>query len=397
MASEASVEDLQRMLDYQRSLTRSAVRNGLRGAVSVLARELRREVVVLDEYGVVMAASTQRRELLELVNGEYLRLATSRRAGAVAVDSDEGTLELQMIQGRSGVCGWLAVLHPTPPTHTERLQLNQAAALITLQLDWPAELIAAYRALGGTLLALLLDTGGRATGLERHLHHFGFEPHEPVVVALAQCRRRAARVEEVIAAQLEAGKRSHVVTRVDSGVAVLLLERDAAEVVAALADAVAGAGHDDVAFGMSGALQQDAIASGLGPAELAAQAARRDGADVGAFGDLRLGPVLADEVVRERVWALAAPALEALRAGAGARDGDLLASLDAFLRHNGAWEPAARELGVHRHTLRARMARVEELTGLGLDVAENRALLLLALLSRPLRDTGVDAAPAATR
>jgi purine catabolism regulator len=107
--------------------------------------------------------------------------------------------------------------------------------------------------------------------------------------------------------------------------------------------------------------------------------------------------VLADEVVRERVWALAAPALEALRAGAGARDGDLLASLDAFLRHNGAWEPAARELGVHRHTLRARMARVEELTGLGLDVAENRALLLLALLSRPLRDTGVDAAPAATR
>jgi purine catabolism regulator len=42
----------------------------------------------------------------------------------------------------------------------------------------------------------------------------------------------------------------------------------------------------------------------------------------------------------------------------------------------------ARALGVHRHTLRARMDRVEALTGLSLDVAENR-VLLLALLSRP--------------
>lgn len=391
MAGGTSVEDLQRMLDYQRSLTRSAVRNGLRGAVSVLARELARDVVVLDEYGVVMASSTRRREVLDLVAGEYLRRSSSRRAGTEAVDTDEGTLELQMIQGRSGVCGWLAVVHPTAPTHTERLQLNQAAALITLQLDWPAELIAAYRALGGTLLALLLDTGGRGTGLERHLHHFGFEPREPVVVALAQCRRRAGRVEEVIAAQLEAGKRPHVVTRVDSGVAVLLLERDAAAVVAALAEAVEAAGLGDVAYGVSGGLDQDAIASGLGPAELAAQAARRDGTEIGAFGDLRLGPVLADEVVRERVWALAAPALDALRTGAGPRDNDLIGSLDAFLRHNGSWEAASRELAVHRHTLRSRIARVEELTGLSLDVAENRALLLLALLSRPLRD---DAAPA---
>jgi purine catabolism regulator len=38
---------------------------------------------------------------------------------------------------------------------------------------------------------------------------------------------------------------------------------------------------------------------------------------------------------------------------------------------------------VHRHTLRSRMARVEELTGLRLDVAEHRVLLHLALMSRP--------------
>ena len=57
-------------------------------------------------------------------------------------------------------------------------------------------------------------------------------------------------------------------------------------------------------------------------------------------------------------------------------------SLEAFLHHNGSWETAARALGVHRHTLRARMARVEELTGLSLDSADNRVLLTLALMSR---------------
>ncbi|HJQ06389.1 MAG TPA: helix-turn-helix domain-containing protein [Nocardioides sp.] len=388
MAGETSVQDLQRMLDYQRSLTRSAVRNGLRGAVSVLSRELRRDAVVLDEYGVVMASSTRRREVLDAVAGEYQRQSGSRRAGAVAVDTAEGTLELQMIQGRSGVCGWLAVVHPAPPTHTERLQLNQAAALITLQLDWPTELVAAYRALGGTLLALLLDTGGRATGLERHLHHFGFEANDRVVVAVAACRRRVSRVEEEIAAHLEVSKQPHVVTRVDSGVAILLLERDAEAAVAGIASALSTAGIEDVALGLSGRLEQDAIATGLGPAELAAQAARRDGTPVGAFADLRLGPVLADDVVRERVWALAAPALDALESSTGARDADLLATLDAFLQHNGSWEAASKEVGIHRHTLRSRIARVEELTGLGLDVAENRALLLLALLSRPLRTGG---------
>ena len=61
----------------------------------------------------------------------------------------------------------------------------------------------------------------------------------------------------------------------------------------------------------------------------------------------------------------------------------LLASLEAFLHHNGSWEAAAHALGVHRHTLRARISRVEELTGLSLDVAENRVMLLLGLMSRP--------------
>ena len=44
----------------------------------------------------------------------------------------------------------------------------------------------------------------------------------------------------------------------------------------------------------------------------------------------------------------------------------------------------SRALGVHRHTLRHRMSRVAELTGLDLESAQDRAALLLALLSRKI-------------
>jgi purine catabolism regulator len=59
--------------------------------------------------------------------------------------------------------------------------------------------------------------------------------------------------------------------------------------------------------------------------------------------------------------------------------GDLVASLRAFLEHNGNWEAAARALGVHRHTLRYRVRRVAELTGRDLDAAADRVEFWLAL------------------
>jgi purine catabolism regulator len=149
-----------------------------------------------------------------------------------------------------------------------------------------------------------------------------------------------------------------------------------------VAEEVARAGIPGVVLGVSGVLDQSVIASGAGPAELAADAARREGRAVGWFDDLALGPLLADEAVRGRVLSVVAPALDALR-HSGPRDSDLLPSLAAYLHHNGSWEPAARALGVHRHTLKARIDRVEELTGLRLDVAEHRALLLLGVMSAP--------------
>jgi len=62
----------------------------------------------------------------------------------------------------------------------------------------------------------------------------------------------------------------------------------------------------------------------------------------------------------------------------------LVDSIEAFLHHNGQWESAAAQLGVHRHTLRNRMDKAAELIGRDLDSAHTRSELWIALKAREL-------------
>ncbi|ABS02911.1 PucR family transcriptional regulator [Kineococcus radiotolerans] len=65
---------------------------------------------------------------------------------------------------------------------------------------------------------------------------------------------------------------------------------------------------------------------------------------------------------------------------AAVEDGAVLrASARAFLEHHGARQPTADALGVHRNTVRHRVARLEALLGISLDSAADRAELWLAL------------------
>jgi purine catabolism regulator len=63
---------------------------------------------------------------------------------------------------------------------------------------------------------------------------------------------------------------------------------------------------------------------------------------------------------------------------------ELTRSLEAFIENNGQWEKAARKLFCHRHTLRYRIRRVEELTGRDLGAARDRIEFWLALRAREL-------------
>jgi purine catabolism regulator len=76
--------------------------------------------------------------------------------------------------------------------------------------------------------------------------------------------------------------------------------------------------------------------------------------------------------------------LEPIERTEGEYGGELLRSLEAFIENNGNWERAARRLYCHRHTLRYRIRKVEELTGRDLSRATDRIELWLALRAREL-------------
>jgi purine catabolism regulator len=60
--------------------------------------------------------------------------------------------------------------------------------------------------------------------------------------------------------------------------------------------------------------------------------------------------------------------------------------LDVFIEHNGHWEQAANALYCHRHTLRYRIRRIEQLTGRDFSNARDRIEFWLALRGRELAE-----------
>lgn len=383
--AEQQLESLQRAVNHQQQLTRTAARHGVVGLVRTLSRELGCAAVLLDEWGGTLAATSAGPSLPERVHRELSRHSwPAAGRGSIGLVDEHGSLEIQTLRGRSAVRGWLAVETSHPLSATDRLVVNQAVSLLTVQLDRPRELVETYRRLGATVLDLLLDADPVQAGLLGHLRHFGFDPAESVVVVAVTAERDEPVLAETVVDRLDASDRPHLLTSAGNDLVVLARAADSALVVERVAAGLADARRHDSTIGVSAWLRPEHVAGGLLAARQAGVAARRQRVRVGWFDRLTLSAIVADETVRERLLALVGPKLAPLLVDR--RSEELLRSLEAFLQHNGSWETASRAVGVHRHTLRNRMAEVQRLTGMDLEVAEDRVVLFLALMTRPSTD-----------
>ncbi|OEV07633.1 hypothetical protein AN219_31925, partial [Streptomyces nanshensis] len=136
--------------------------------------------------------------------------------------------------------------------------------------------------------------------------------------------------------------------------------------------------EEALVIGVSAPAGLAAAAVAFKQADQALSVARRRGAPLVEHEDVAAGsvlPLLADDAVR----AFADGLLRSLRDHDAHGRGDLVASLRAWLSRHGQWDAAAADLGVHRHTLRYRMRRVEEILGRSLDDPDVRMELWLAL------------------
>ena len=109
-----------------------------------------------------------------------------------------------------------------------------------------------------------------------------------------------------------------------------------------------------------------------------------DGPDVASYNDLGAFQLLLSLQDDDALISYCRSVLGPVEQKEGEYGDELLRSLDVFIEHNGHWEKAAGALFCHRHTLRYRIRRIEQLTGRDCSKARDRIEFWLALRGREL-------------
>jgi purine catabolism regulator len=374
-------EGITRAFEAQRDLTRAAIATDGTAAVAArLARHVQGWVLVLDSSGGAVAAVTSPAyagsvDLAGWPTAHRADLADLRRRGLLAssalADAD-GAVSVHPLGVRGRVRGFLAVGTRGSLDRNRQSLVAVAVSLLSIAMEQDEPGVLG----GGQVRAAtmrLLFAGAPATELPLALLGWDWVVDSPLRVLVAR-GTSAERAEIGHLLQPEHAEAGIVVVDTATELVALLEDPGGAWEPGrpALGPFTAGGSRTvtvaELARGRTEALQALAAAHGPG---------------THWFGQLAASGMLGaldPEAARGVADALLAP-LEGRRA-------DLLASLAAWLARHGQWDTAAADLGVHRHTLRYRMRRVEELLGRSLDDADLRAELWLALRVRGARGPG---------
>jgi purine catabolism regulator len=406
----------------QRELTRQALTSGPEGLLAALAAQVDGWAALYDASGAVVATAPEwavRRAARLTEDVRRLRERPAPASSVVGGPDHEDRVELHSLGTGRRPRAALAVGTAAALGTAERYAVHSAIALLTLTTERSRSLHAAEQRIGAAVLRMLLagepdharavagdlyggllDAPFRmivAESASASAVRVHADPHTPAparpsasaaalaaadtggdpIGALAEVvESAAARAGEAVLVVPE-GERL-VVLAGDGGAAVVACGEYAAALEAGRSEQAVAGGDDEVVLGMSAPSGPIAAAASYKQAEQALSVARRRGRVLVEHEQLAAGsvlPLLADDAVR----AFADGLLRALYEHDATGRGDLVKSLRAWLSRHGQWDAAAADLGVHRHTLRYRMRRVEEILGRSLDDADVRMELWLAL------------------
>lgn len=365
------VADLRRGFTGQQALTRAAVTGGPRAVLARLATTLHGWAALLDaDGGIRHLAPASARAAASAAAAEVGRLRRRRPAAASVVRGDTH-LVVQSLAHTSVRRGFLAAGTDRPPTSTDRSLLNVAAALLSVDLEQTRveQAMARTNALVRLVLEgacppadLLADLGGAL--LTRPDAHVVVLTGEPATLTEARLDLVAEFGDDVLTA---------IVDGALIAVTATARERDALLRAIATSQAPIPAGTSHTAgrglvTAIHQARQAATAAVHLTPPVL-------DYAQLSSAGALRL-------IDPPALSAYSDSLLAPLDEYAAATGIDLVGSVAAWLSHHGQYDPAAAELGVHRHTLRYRLQKAETLLGRDLSTMDARMELWLAIRSR---------------
>jgi purine catabolism regulator len=411
---------LRRALTAQERLERIVLsERGLDALVGALSTLIGAAVVVFDSRGELLQQHEFRRpveaDALETLRVEVRDRARRREARAFMPSLTEGNQGLALPVAsdgapRPGAGGgpgrapqaWLVAIKDAGPlSDFDRLTLHQAVTIVALELLRSRVAGDTERRLAGDVLDAIVS--GELTGSElaRRLGPFGLgERVAAIVLGIAGDGRTASpSVEGALWSALREEAMPALVASVGP-LACALVQGSGDEELFALGERVAAAAEgeltDHVRVGIGRSVPVLDARRSFHEARCALEAlafgvAGSDGngsapehARVATYKDLGSFQLLLSLQDDEALRLFCDSILGPIEASEGPYGGELMRSLEAFIEENGQWERAARRLYCHRHTLRYRIRRVEELTGRNLGSARDRIEFWLALRGREL-------------
>jgi purine catabolism regulator len=435
---------LRRAIAAQERLERIVLsQRGLEALAGALATLVGAAVLVFDGRGELLARHAFRRPvdqaLLDVLHGDLRERARRRDARPFlpGVEDPSRALALPVATdgspagpGASAKPGnvaeaWLVAIKDAEPlSDFDRLTLRQAVTIVALELLRERVAGDTERRLAGDVLAAMVSGDLTGPELGRRLEPFGLADEVAAVVMSAPNPgpRAAAAAESALAGSLRAEACPALVAANGRLICALvpggpeeellaLCERAAervetelgAPVQLGMGRPVSGADTrrsyhearctlEALALGFDrGGAQSGRVngANGNGhPGPAVPKAGRtanaRSVSRVATYKDLGSFQLLLSLQDNEALKLFCDSILGPIEQSEGHYGGELMRSLEAFIEENGQWERAARRLYCHRHTLRYRIRRVEELTGRDLASARDRIEFWLALRGREL-------------
>ena len=380
---------LSRSLDAEHTLTRSVLDGkGLAGIMAALTAATGGWAVLLDLHGQALVASPKTAaQSAGRLWGELQDSNPENGRFSLSVMDRGSHVAIQPVTSQGRTDAYLALGKKEALSHFDRVVSAHALALVALELSKVRAVSETERRLKGDVLERILAGEMDEAEARRSLRRVGFDLFRPLAaVALSSSVTAPAALADAAEEALAREPGPLVVSARPTHVLIIAQPASAAY-LAEFRSRVGAWLEGPVRAGAGNPATFERLAQSAREARYALQVCETERRDEAQFADLGTYQLLLSLQDPEALGTFAASVLGPIDAYDERHGGHLIPSLRAFLERNARWEAAANDLYVHRHTLRYRMRKIEELTNRDLASARDRMELFLALRARDLLAT----------